>query len=433
MFRTEGCTYFTKKLFFWHTPVEITQTEETNMTKEERKNIIESYISCGTITLYDVMESGEDIMNEILKRVHPYQITHNKTRDRYETYIKQGDKRKKIVRKTMKDMEELLLEHYKVAPTFESLYDDFIAYKKEERAGGTIEEYAKAYKDYYEGDPITERPLEAITQGEMKAWLIGNIKKKNLGKSGYDKMNVVFSQLYRYANDERGIKNNPFDRIHIGSVSSLLRATVPNDTAYTTEEAHVIIELCRQRRNIYDFVFPFVFYTGIRRGEIIAAKWQDVKDGVFYVQRREECYQESDGRTLGKTVKKLTDRTKGSAGWRPIELIPEAVELLDELKHWQAERGIESEFVFAGENGNASIDGIEDHLGDICDELKYERKSVHKIRRTHASVMLDAGMDPEAVRKEMGHVDITTTMRSYWKGVNGDDRNFELKCKALKF
>lgn len=49
----------------------------------------------------------------------------------------------------------------------------------------------------------------------------------------------------------------------------------------------------------------------------------------------------------------------------------------------------------------------------ICDHLHIPRRSIHKTRKTYASDLLNANVDPDFVRTQMGHRELQTTLNSY--------------------
>ena len=55
-----------------------------------------------------------------------------------------------------------------------------------------------------------------------------------------------------------------------------------------------------------------------------------------------------------------------------------------------------------------------DYLYKACDALGIERRSMHKIRKTYGTMLIDSGADDSTVMEQMGHADITTTRKFYY-------------------
>ena len=62
---------------------------------------------------------------------------------------------------------------------------------------------------------------------------------------------------------------------------------------------------------------------------------------------------------------------------------------------------------------NAS--GIRKRLVRVCEKTGVPYRSPHKIRKTVASILLDAGVDGRFVKDNLGHTDLKTTEQSYHK------------------
>ena len=49
----------------------------------------------------------------------------------------------------------------------------------------------------------------------------------------------------------------------------------------------------------------------------------------------------------------------------------------------------------------------------LCDELKIDRRSPHKLRKTYVSQLLNNGFDQDFVREQVGHQMLQTTLNYY--------------------
>ena len=56
---------------------------------------------------------------------------------------------------------------------------------------------------------------------------------------------------------------------------------------------------------------------------------------------------------------------------------------------------------------------------------------MHKIRKTYGTTLLDADVDESTVAEQMGHKDIATTKRFYYRSNKSDNTKFEQISKAL--
>ena len=64
-------------------------------------------------------------------------------------------------------------------------------------------------------------------------------------------------------------------------------------------------------------------------------------------------------------------------------------------------------------------------LKRICTYLGIRGRSLHKVRKTYASVLLDSGCSEKLIMHQMGHTDIRTTLGHYYFDRKGRDVNVQ--------
>ncbi len=159
----------------------------------------------------------------------------------------------------------------------------------------------------------------------------------------------------------------------------------------------------------------YVFaWTGMRRGEGVALKWQDInfKNKTLAIRR-------SSDSALRKTVKNSTKTKKN----RSIRVNDETLAVLMEHKTLRARLGLNAVqpdcYVF----GN--IDGSVRNPGDVGGRWSKTLKKAQEVhpelsaltikglRHTHATLMLESGAHAKVVQERLGHSNISTTMNIY--------------------
>jgi integrase len=135
-------------------------------------------------------------------------------------------------------------------------------------------------------------------------------------------------------------------------------------------------------------IVRLLLLTGARRGEVLAAKWNDLKplaDGVWSKP--------------GATTKQKTDHV--------VPLSAPARLLLAELEK-TAKHG--AEYVFPGRLGGHRLD-VKDAWHSICKAAKIAGCRVHDLRHTYASVLASAGQSLPIIGALLGHTQPSTTAR----------------------
>lgn len=197
----------------------------------------------------------------------------------------------------------------------------------------------------------------------------------------------------------------------------------PKMKTWTAEELHLFLAGVSDDR-----LFPlwrFLAMTGVRRGEALGLRWQDVdlKAGTASIVQ---------ARTARGFSTPKTER-----GRRSLELDPETATILRQWRRDQIEERMEwgecwtdTGLVFTREDGNGhhpdGITGIFERLQAQHNEretkaAKAERRQaaplprirLHDLRHTHASLLLANGEHPKVVSERLGHASVAFTLSVY--------------------
>ncbi|GAX62381.1 site specific recombinase [Candidatus Scalindua japonica] len=148
----------------------------------------------------------------------------------------------------------------------------------------------------------------------------------------------------------------------------------------TLEECHRLIDCCQEHLKP---IVTIALHTGMRRGEILGLKWEqvDLKHGFI-----------------------LLDISKNGER-REIPINTTLEYLFKEIP-----RSVESMYVFAGKNGNPLTD-IKNSFHAALKNAGILDFRFHDLRHTFASHLVMAGVDLTSVKELLGHKDITMTLR----------------------
>ena len=108
-----------------------------------------------------------------------------------------------------------------------------------------------------------------------------------------------------------------------------------------------------------------------------------------------------------------------------MDLVPAAISILGRIPHNNLE------YIFVRDNGNRlKSKDINTVLEKYAKVNGLPVKSSHKIRKTYASTLNAAGVPLDAIREELGHAHLGTTL-SYIYNPCTDEETYELLKKAL--
>ena len=141
--------------------------------------------------------------------------------------------------------------------------------------------------------------------------------------------------------------------------------------------------------------------TGLRRGELLGLKWEDVdlQNGIIHVRRQV-------ARVDGE-VKELPLKTKNS--YRNISISQDAVAMLTEM---EAHRS--SDYVFPSSTGGPiSPDSVNNMLHRVLKRAGLPSIRFHDLRHTFATLALQNGVDIKTVSGMLGHFSAGFTLDTY--------------------
>jgi len=163
----------------------------------------------------------------------------------------------------------------------------------------------------------------------------------------------------------------------------------------------VIRLLAVLREPVYTMVLIAVL-TGLRIGEIIGLRWEDVDLDRNELRVQQSVYRGSVG----------SPKTKGSR--RTLPLPEAAVEALKRLAQ-RLPNGNPERPVFASRKGTALSDTnlLLRHLKPAGKKIGVPWISWHTFRRTHATLLQLAGGSAKDAQAQLGHAQITTTLGIY--------------------
>lgn len=185
----------------------------------------------------------------------------------------------------------------------------------------------------------------------------------------------------------------------------------------SAEQAHRLLVAARGHH--LEALFTLALATGMRRGELMGLKWQDINFALGTLQVR-RILTRVPSKMPGKGYVEAEPKTQRSR--RSIVIAPFALEALK--RHYQSQVeakkkvGVswqEHDFVFCTSIGT--------HLNptrDMLDQLKMLLKKAglpdvrfHDLRHSAATLLLSEGVHPKIVQELLGHSNISMTMDVY--------------------
>lgn len=153
----------------------------------------------------------------------------------------------------------------------------------------------------------------------------------------------------------------------------------------------------------YYTLFMTLYYSGMRKGELLALTWKDIDFENNKIDINKTEYQ-----------RQITT-PKTAASTRKIVMPEHTMSLLDKLKKDTAVTvPLKSHHVVFGEvTTSIATSTLDDNYNHYVKLSKVNRIRLHDFRHSHASYLINRGAIISVVAKRLGHSDVATTLNTY--------------------
>ena len=239
----------------------------------------------------------------------------------------------------------------------------------------------------YFGD-LKDKPITSIKKADLITWR-NELKESGLAvKSMNDGLQYIRS-VFRFYADVYGGTNT-------GSVLKNFKAPRSNKKneiqVWSVDEFNRFAE-CVENPVMRNF-FTFMFWTGCRRGEAIALTADCIDGDKVHIYRSM------------KHFKNGFQPLKTDSSERTIRVDKNTAEML------QKQLETANPFVFGSVHG-IGINMIDRHFKKAVEASGVTPIRLHDLRHSHASILLNNGVNILAVSKRLGHSNVRTTLETY--------------------
>lgn len=263
----------------------------------------------------------------------------------------------------------------------------------------------RGYIDNHIKPNIGNIPLEKLTTMELqklyrKLLTSGRVDRieaekqpKGLSAKTVRNINQVISSAMDLAVAQKIILENPTNACSLPRVGHKEMQTISAEQLQSFQEE-------AKRSGVYEMYY-IELSTGLRRGELLGLKWEDIdmKQDIIRVRRQ-------ISRINGKIVEAPL-KTKNS--YRAVTISPQAIEVLKAQK-----KKTNDEYVLPSPNGGPiSPDSVNNMLHRVLDRAGIPRVRFHDMRHTFATLALQNGVDIKTVSGMLGHFSAGFTLDTY--------------------
>ena len=276
-------------------------------------------------------------------------------------------------------------------PTLKEYADRWFSLYHEKKVKPNTAKNTRGYLDNYIYPAFGDKRLDEITADDVQA-LFNSMSEK--AESTVDKIKVTLNHILRkaYATDHL------IDWNVMAADDYVISKIVTERKALTPIEALDVIAHLDLLDGNDKKLISLGLYTGMRRGEILALRWEDISfaENLIYVHH---------GVTYDNN-RPIVGSPKSKAG---IRMIPIKAELKNILSEYQQREG------YVIENTRNSDTPISETAyrrmwSRICKKINMHGATLHCLRHTYAT-MTEAHTDSVTLMAVLGHADPKTTRR----------------------
>ena len=303
-------------------------------------------------------------------------------------------------------------------------YEYWIGIKKQTVRPNTVRNYSERYERNIKG--IIGKKLLSEVKPIHCQKIFSDMAEQGYKTTTIYQTRITLYNMLEFAKENDVILSNPCKK----SVKSDIGKPSEKKVALTIDEQRKFLMAAAGQS--YENQYKFMLQTGLRTGELVGLKWDDIDFGkrtVTISRTMEYRYKVGEWRA---------GPPKSKSGYRTIPLTDEAIRILKDQKEKNSKiKVINIEWrdqVFLSRKGEPVKNSTYDTaLFKICDKAEIRKFCMHILRHTFATRCIETGMIPKTLQKILGHSNIGITMNLYVDATEEEKtKEMDLVAEALK-
>lgn len=258
---------------------------------------------------------------------------------------------------------------------------------------------------------MSDYRLDRLTQPVLAKWKNELAADEKLSITTKKNAYSAFTAMLNYGVKMDYLTKNPLSAL--GNFKAPEAVEKPADTLhyYTAEEFCKYIAQAREKAVTvidwgYYVFFSIAFYTGARKGEINALKWSDIDGNILHIRR-----------SIAQKLKGGDVETppKNKSSYRDLQIPEPLMKILAE--HKQRQQSVSKNFIddfrVCGGEQPLRDTSIENHNKIYSTAAGLPHIRIHDFRHTHASLLVNEGINIQEIARRLGHSDVQMTWNTY--------------------
>ena len=287
---------------------------------------------------------------------------------------------------------------------FSYIAEEFLKAKKNDVSYSTYIK-SKSIVDNQVIPYVVDKPIEFITELDCKKFKDKIIELK-LATSHKNNILAHYKAIFKYARQYYKLSNNPTQFLTPikKSFKEKLKIKEKEKDVWNYEEFERFI-VCVEEKE-YRELYIVLFFTGLRLGEALALNWDDLIDHKLSITKSMT--------KICEDAEFLIKDTKNISSIRDITLNDSLYKFLlvhlDE--HKKKDKFTTKWFIFGG-SSPLKRTNITRYKDKAIAKSGVNRITIHQFRHSHATNLINDGVNIVAVSRRLGHSDVSMTLKVY--------------------
>ena len=398
-----------------------------------KKEDIAFCLERGIIDIPDIQSIIEMEKHKKLIENHPYKPWQGKNGNWY-VYLP-DEKKGRILKKraTKEGIEDVICDYQLILienPTLEEIFNEWNDRRRDFKkiTKSSHSRMRQTFKRHFQESG--KKRIRNVSELEIIEFLEEQIPKYHLTSRSFGSLKTIMRGILKRAKRQGYIYWSPesmFADLDVSDKQFFKSYKEDDEQVFDEDETNRVIEYLKANCDIKNAGILLLFISGMRIGELVALKHEDLdpEENTVKIRRTEIRYCNDND----ITVYEVQNYPKTKSGLREI-VIPSSYQWLIRNLYYSSNN---NEYVFM-ENGERLMTyHLRRREYAICRKLKIRKKSPHKIRATYDSILLDSNVNNRTIKDQMGHAEIQTSEIHYHRNRKSINRKREIIDSIAEF
>lgn len=289
--------------------------------------------------------------------------------------------------------------------TIQTLYDEYTLAKSHEVRESSLHKIKSVLSNnvlLY----LSKVKLDKLNSHVLQNWK-NEISKADTKVTTKQNVYKEFRAMLNFAVKMDYLQTNPLLKVGNFKDAYDLNKSEEKIQYYTSEEFKKFISVIPDEDFSYFVFFNIAFYTGLRKGENNALDWNSLNGNLLKVTR--SVTQKIKGKESVFTP------PKNASSYRTLQLPKQLVSVLEEQKKRQQKNSQKwnTGFLICGGAKCLSDTAISNKNIQYAKAAGLHHIRIHDFRHTHATLLINEGINIQEIARRLGHADVNITWKTY--------------------